>query len=457
MPRKNRTCGATILVGFLSILVPAQSALAGEISGQDQDTAASDDTYHRLKAYQEQIEKQKKLLEQQSRQIQHMDATLKAQGVRIDALEHAGVANGNAARVIPAVQRVGPPDVADGSNPQRIAETTETQPSQRPVGQAPGPEPRPQVQLLPDLGGVLTPKGTLSLEPSVEFDHTSTNQLIFRGISIVQGLLIGVIDASDIRGDTFVGALTGRYGVTNRFEIEGKVPYLYRENRETDTPATSNAQPFKTSSNGNALGDIEAAVHYQFNSGRDEWPIFVGNLRYKSDTGNGPFDVATDPNTGVATELPTGSGFNAIQPSLTMIFPSDPVVFFGNLEYVHNFSKDIGKVVSYTCGPQNDQPCYVGKVTPGDSYGVTLGMSVALNERASFSLGYQHNYIEGTNVSISGDDFKSDPVQVGALLVGAAYQVSPRVGLNFSTQVGVTTDAPDVRVILRIPITFDLF
>src|SRR3546814_3241619 len=61
----------------------------------------------------------------------------------------------------------------------------------------------------------------------------------------------------------------------------------------------------------------ELALHYQINSGLDDWPIFIGNLRYKSPSGEGPFDVDRDAN-GLESELATGSGFHGIEPSVTI-------------------------------------------------------------------------------------------------------------------------------------------
>ena len=457
MKRKTvKAIKVTAIAGALSCFGPVMTttAIAQEVKVSD---ASTPPTAAQMDAYRKQITEQQKAMELQSQSLKKLEAALKQQSARIKSLEYR-MGQSVEPHVVPAVARKTQDGEDTGSQAVRqAANETTSSPEPTPVGQAPAEQPRPQVQILPDLGGVLTPKGKLLVEPSLEFDHTSTNQLTFRGISIVQGLLIGVIDASDIRGDTFVGALTGRYGVSNRLEAEVKVPFLYRRNTEVDTPATSNAQPFKTTSTGHGLGDVELAAHYQLNNGRNDWPVFVANLRYKSDTGNGPFDVAIDSATGVAQELPTDSGFNAILPSLTFIYPSDPVVFFGNIEYGHSFSKSINKAIANTCGPQNNQPCLIGKVTPGDSIGLTLGMSIAVNEKASFSLGYQHNYIDGTTVSINGQNTRSDSLQAGALLVGAAYQVSPRVGINFSTQIGVTTDAPDVRVMVRVPIMFDLF
>src|SRR3546814_20279841 len=63
---------------------------------------------------------------------------------------------------------------------------------------------------------------------------------------------------------------------------------------------------------GDGIGDVELALHYQINSGLDDWPIFIGNLRYKSPSGEGPFDVDRDAN-GLESELATGSGFHGIE------------------------------------------------------------------------------------------------------------------------------------------------
>jgi len=83
--------------------------------------------------------------------------------------------------------------------------------------------------------------------------------------------------------------------------------------------------------------------------------LFIGNLRYKSNTGKGPFEVPTDSN-GQELELPTGSGFSAWQPSVTMIYPSDPVVFYSNLNYIYNVGATYGG----------------NRIDPGDSIGASL-------------------------------------------------------------------------------------
>ncbi len=233
-----------------------------------------------------------------------------------------------------------------------------------------------------------------------------------------------------------------RYGITNRIEVDATVPFLFRTDQTKTRPfgAPSSAETL-TEVDGSGFGDIEVGAHYQINKGAGGWPYFVANLRFKSTTGEGPFDIPIDPVTGFQKKLPTGSGFYAWQPSITAIFPSDPVVFFGNLGYVYNVEDDVpGR----------------GTVDPGDSITASLGMGLSLNDKASFSLSYGHATVLETmqnNATLPG----SSVLQVGTLTLGASYRFSERYSLNFSADAGVTEDAPDVALMFRVPITFNLF
>src|SRR6185312_10609475 len=91
-----------------------------------------------------------------------------------------------------------------------------------------------------------------------------------------------------------------------------------------------------------------------------------------SRTGRDPFEVTTDcvqrciqntTGTGSPLEMPTGSGFYSLQPGMTWLYPSDPVVFFGNVSYLHNFPRDN---VSLTLVGGAKQP--LGNVQVGDVY-----------------------------------------------------------------------------------------
>jgi hypothetical protein len=241
--------------------------------------------------------------------------------------------------------------------------------------------------------------------------------------------------------------------------VELKVPYVYRSDatvsREIFT-GTAVENVFDTS--GKAIGDVELAARYQLNRGGPDSAYFVGGLRFKTRTGRDPFDVVTDcvqrcvgPNvtgTGLPTSLPTGSGFYSLQPTLTWLFPSDPAVFFGTVSYLHNFKRgDVSRLV------QNGERERLGEVAPGAVLGFNFGMGIALNEKASLSLGYDHSSIGRTKqngVTVPG----SVRTQLGTLVVGYAYRISDKRSLNVSIGTGVTRDTPDVSLMVRFPMTF---
>ena len=140
----------------------------------------------------------------------------------------------------------------------------------------------------------------------------TSNRLVFRGVEIVPGILLGLIDANDVVRDTVVAALNLRYGIMDRMEIEARIPVVYRHDRFTvlsqQVSPTIPAVTQRFELNRRDLGDIEFGIRYQLNRARNGGAIFVGGIRAKTSTGIGPYDVEYDAN-GVSTELGTGSGF----------------------------------------------------------------------------------------------------------------------------------------------------
>lgn len=418
------TCGRRGIQGipaFLGVALIALPSLAQGLSAEAREIA-------RLKA----------MLQEQARQLSRQQQELDSQRRRLDAL-------------FPVKEPpVGEPPVGELVSPREAARLRGGQTPPETVGAAPPDAERRLTDLaLPEeIGGVLLPRGKVSLEPSVEYAHTSSNRFIFRGVEILPAFLIGVFDITETRRDTLSGALTGRVGITDGLEVELRVPYLYRSDRlRTTVPQAGGEITTVRDIDGYGIGDLEGAIHYQFTRGTGNWPVLVGNLRVKSATGSGPFDV--DHNAlGQETRLPTGSGFYAVEPSLTVLHQSDPVVFFTNLGYLWNMRRTVDQTIA---GRR------IGIVDPGDAVRVSFGMGFALNERASFSLGYDHSYILKTMTQLDGVRTHSDSAQVGSLLVGGSYRVNDRVGLNLSVAIGATRDAPDVRVGVRVPVTFSLF
>jgi hypothetical protein len=323
-----------------------------------------------------------------------------------------------------------------------------------PVGQAP-PQPEvvrpPEVAPLGEQPGVFGRRGHFTLEPSLQYSYSSSDRVSIVGYTIIPALVIGLIDVRTVHRNSLVATLTGRYGLTNRLEAEIRIPYVYRDDdtisRPIDLEPSSEVSVFNA--DGAGLGDIEVAVRYQINTPDPGYPFFLAGLRLKTRTGEDPFEVDYAPGTSAATgtlqtSLPTGSGFYTVQPSLTFIYPTDPAVLFGGINYQWNMKRDVDKTVAGG---------FVGEVDPGDAVGVNFGMGLALNERNSFSIGYEHTWYdesESNGVTPAGvTDF-----QLASLAIGYSYRVSKSSTLSLSVAAGLTGDSPDTQVTVRLPITF---
>lgn len=303
---------------------------------------------------------------------------------------------------------------------------------------------RETLAAIPEGIAVLTQAGKGSFDISGEYTRSSANRLVFRGIEIVPGIQIGVIEANEADRDTLATTLAARYGVTSRLEVEARVPWVWRNDTITTVQQREEAVTRTIDLEGSGVGDAEVAVRYQINGGERGRPILVAGLRVKSDTGEGPFDIPRD-EFGVATRLATGSGFWGVDTSVSLLYPSDPAVIFGSLSYFTHLARDVN---------QQEGEVLIGRVDPGDAIGATIGFGFSLNERFSFSLGYKHSYIFPTSTQLNDITEDSDELQVGALLFGLSFGLTERFSLNGNFEFGVTEDAPDMRFVLRVPVAF---
>jgi hypothetical protein len=364
----------------------------------------------------------------------------------LTAAQGAAVAGGQAA--------------SQAQQPQQQAQQPAGGVASGPVGQAPERDSRPPaVAPLFEAPGVLTAKNHFVLEPSYQFSYASSNRVALVGYTIIPALLIGLFDVRELKRNTNTAAMTARYGITSRTEMEVRVPYVYRTDstvsREIFTGAAVD-NVFQTS--GRGVGDVELALRHQLNDGGADKPYYVAGLRVKTRTGRDPFEVVTDcitrcvgPNatgTGLPLDLPTGSGFYGIQPSLTWLFPSDPAIFFGSVSYLHNFKRD--NVERLVLNGDKEQ---LGTLQPGGVIGFNFGMGLALNDKASISLGYSHDSV--ARIKQNGEAVPgSVRTQLGTLLLGVSYRYNQKRTLNVSVGAGLTRDTPDVTLSVRFPFSF---
>jgi hypothetical protein len=128
-----------------------------------------------------------------------------------------------------------------------------------------------------------------------------------------------------------------------------------------------------------------------------------------------------------------------LQPSVSVIFPSDPVVFFVRVNYLYNFSSN--KPIT-TVSNNNTLITETAKVEPGDTFGFNFGMGFSMNERTSFSVGYEQYIIE--RPKSTAIRLKVHRQRFWEACCSVPLKLTERFGINFSLEAGLTEAAPDV-------------
>lgn len=407
-----------------------------------------------------QLDELKAVLEEQRRLIQSQQTVLEKQNRRLNQLERY---IGNTSPSVKGISALEPKYATTDStlidvNRKRRQEWRKPldanilaqNENQQPAPQAAAerkPEPIDTTTAgLNEIRGVLTPRNTLIVEPSLRYEQSASQTFFFNGLQVLETVLIGDINVNEADRDTITGNLALRYGLTNRLEAELSAPYIYRKDRITNEIVTGGGGTATRSIDGMDFGDIEGSLRYQFNSGEGGWPILIGSARLKSDTGEGPYDISRD-SSGIETELATGSGFYSFSPGITAVYPVDPAVVFLNASYVWNIERDIDKNIGGN---------FIGNVDPGDVVGLGMGMSFALNSRVSASLSYEHNFVDSTETESNGLTVGSDSFDVGIMSFGVSYRTESQRSINVNVGVGVTEDAPDVQIGVTVPFGLSL-
>ena len=442
-------CGLAI-AGLTS---PAYAEVAvGDVSG--------------LEALRSELAAQKSALDRQQKELD-------AQRIRLQALEDnllsrmrgtgAGAGTGEqqiaasptSVPLPPSPPPAPPTEAADATEPATAGSTGS---SVQTVGQAPAEQRTVEVAVLAEQGGVITRAGRLTLEPDLEYARADRNRFVFRGVQVIDAIAIGVFDINESRQDVLTAAAVGRLGLTNRLEINARVPYVYRSDKAVLTPIANptDGNTQDTSARSGGLGDIDFGLRYQFTDGRNGAPYLIAGVQAIAPTGSNPFTVPRN-TLGIAQEAATGAGFWGITPNLTAILPSDPAVLFATLGYTFNLGRDVNSMIGTTL---------IERVQPGDAPSASLGIALSLNPRTSISFGYAHTWSMGTKMrfrtttnGVLGDEIEttSRDLQLGRFLFGVSYRTSPRTTINWNVELGATQDATDLRTTLRIPFTLDVF
>jgi hypothetical protein len=463
LPFGQSWLAALLAVGFLTCPEAATPGVAQQATTEQAQQATTDsgasgqDIAAILQRQQQMIEEQAQKLEEQAKILAQQEKTLRQQQQQLEQLQRQATASypilpasmampnlGNQGTPYYAIQDVIPvPPTTDQGQPQPVPPSTSPAP---PAGGAEEERPKsekPPEQLLLERGGVLLPEGALQLEPSIEYDHFSSNQIAISGFSIFDAIIIGTLDVNDLKRDIVTARATGRYGLTDRIQLDTQVPFIYRKDSEIFGFGTANQQKYYADNYW--FGDIQSDISYQPIIGDGgAIPDVIVKAGARFPTGESAFDIDTKSiGTGrsVLKEPPTGSGFYGVIGGFTLVWRVDPVVFFTGFNYTNNIPEDQGSRFGY--------------IDPGDVYEYFGGINIALSESVSMNLSFDDQITSATTQN--GNKIDGSDINDARLILGTSVGIGPRTSLTFNASAGLTQQSPDFAFTISLPMTFSLF
>ncbi len=292
-------------------------------------------------------------------------------------------------------------------------------------------------------------KFRLILEPSFEYDHFSGQNVAISGFTIFEAILIGQLVVEKIKRDIYIPAMTVRLGYKDA-ELSVRIPYLFRHDQSAFPSSGGSGQIEQRTFDDNGLGDIQPNFYYHAIS-EGKWrpwvPDVILRMGASFPTGQNPYDLTreTVPGLGlVTTSFPTGTGHYGLVWGATLVKSADPVILFMSAAYYYNFARHVG-----TAG---DPPIDFGDIKIGNSFEYNIGFVLALQEK--FSVNFALNQRIFGRTTQNGNPLPDSNINAIAFNIGATYVVSPRFSLDFLVGIGLTQDAPDASILVRMPTTF---
>lgn len=297
----------------------------------------------------------------------------------------------------------------------------------------------------------------LSFEAGLTYSHFDDARINLSGFLALDAIFLGLISLDEITADVIAADFTARYGLTDRLQFDVNVPYLYRHSNFSSGGAGGDAAGLTEADvEDSGLGDLNVGAGYRLLRETVRRPDIVLNARVKIPTGRHPFGVelievaGSEGNLSVPEKLSTGTGVWGASTGISMLKTLDPMVVFGSITYFYNFAhsfRDLDEA-------GGDQP---GRAKIGDAIQYGAGVAFALNERSSLSMSFTQRLIERTRLRREGGDWYDvvgSQANVGLLNLGATFALTDRITLLSTVSVGMTTDAPDMVLSVRLPFRF---
>lgn len=313
--------------------------------------------------------------------------------------------------------------------------------------------PAAAVKAVYEQQNALFKKG-LTLTPATAYTYGDNRFFTLNGFMALGAIFLGSIDVSRQQSSLYEPNVNVAYAVSNRLQFDTTVPFVYRSSTFSSQGAqSSSAQTSARTVNSGALGDINVGAYYELPRTTLGGAATVLNAHVTMPTGLSPYGIKVyqdsfNNNLSYVNSLPTGQGAWGVQFGATMIKTLDPAIVFGGVTLGYNFAKHYGDISPY---PGTTQP---GSVQPGAAMSFDLGTAFSLNDRMSTSFSFQDSVVGSLRERPDGQPWSSvvgSALNAAVFNIGATYAVNKNVSYQVVLGIGVTQDAPNFQVNLRVP------
>lgn len=299
-------------------------------------------------------------------------------------------------------------------------------------------------EVVPQEGGVIS--GKFELDVTETYTHQTSDQLYIDGFGILPIVVVGDVSVNKLRRDIFTTILEANYKLTDKMQVSVSIPYQHTISRVSQANGISgktivNAND-ETVSQSDDLGDISASMNYQLLSEGLGTPTLYGGLSLKARNGRDVFETPD-----AAAKPPPGSGFYSLRGSLSASKSSAPAVVFGSFSYAYNFER---KNIVYA--PKGQNATLIKTYQPGPNISLSGGVALSLNYDLALNFSFAQSWSYTSR--INGNVLANSASNSITFRMGGIWRLSRKTSIDISGTMGLSPDAPDYTLAVRIPWRF---
>lgn len=298
----------------------------------------------------------------------------------------------------------------------------------------------------------------LTLENGMTYARYDRKQLTLNGFLALDAIFLGNIAIENVESDSLTYNLAARWGVSPRLTLSADIPYILRKTMYQKGGAGGSAAAVaQEESTGTGVGDITFGANYRLFAESGWRPETVLTATVTAPTGREPYGMdwrilERDDDDfirfAVPSQQPTGNGVWQAGLGLSMVKATDPAILFGNIGFIHSFKRGFGDIDS---DPETVNP---GEVKLGEAFYFGAGLAFAFNERTSLSISFSDRMAARASTRYQGAEWVKvigSDANAGTLNFGLTHALSPKATFVGVLGIGLTPDAPDFSLAVKIP------